>query len=131
MTTLTLHVLPPSPPCRTVQAALRFKGLDAEVVALTYGPHAEQLEEIYGAGNFTVPGMLFDDEPVHGSRAIRRPDGGFHIDMTPPLDLPRDAKGRVDVAAGTAMINRVVEGWVREHPEQWLWLHDRWKASPA
>ena len=71
------------------------------------------------------------DCPVHGSRAIRRPDGGFHIDMTPPLDLPRDAKGRVDVAAGTAMINRVVEGWVREHPEQWLWLHDRWKASPA
>lgn len=67
---LTLHVLPPSPPCRTVLAALRFKGLDAEVVPLVYGPHTEQLEAIYGEGRITVPGMLVDDEPVHGSRAI-------------------------------------------------------------
>ena len=24
-------------------------------------------------------------------------------------------------------ITAVVEGWVREHPEQWLWLHRRWR----
>jgi Kdo2-lipid IVA lauroyltransferase/acyltransferase len=24
-------------------------------------------------------------------------------------------------------ITAVVEGWVREHPEQWLWLHHRWR----
>ena len=31
---LTLHVLPPSHPCRTVEAALRIKGLEAEIVAI-------------------------------------------------------------------------------------------------
>ena len=70
MPALTLHVLPPSHPCRTVEAALRVKGLDFERVALTPGTHNEEMERIYGEGNRTVPGMLVDGEPVHGSRAI-------------------------------------------------------------
>jgi KDO2-lipid IV(A) lauroyltransferase len=67
--------------------------------------------------------------PVLGSRAIRLPGGRFHVELTAPLELPRDKNGRVDVLAGTAMINGVIEKWVREHPEQWLWLHNRWKLS--
>jgi glutathione S-transferase len=67
---LTLHILPPSHPCRTVEAALRFKGLDAEIVTMTAGQHNADLEAIYGEGNRTVPGLLVDDEPVHGSVAI-------------------------------------------------------------
>lgn len=68
--TLTLHVLPPSHPCKTVEAALRVKGLEAEIVTLTPGEHNAVIEEIYGAGLRTVPGLLVDGEPVHGSRAI-------------------------------------------------------------
>jgi KDO2-lipid IV(A) lauroyltransferase len=67
------------------------------------------------------------DCPVHGARTVRLPGGRFVIEVTPPLDLPRDAEGRIDVYGATAMIASVVEGWVREHPEQWLWLHDRWR----
>jgi glutathione S-transferase len=67
---LTLHVLPPSHPCRTAEAALRRKGLEYERVDLVPGPHVEQMQEIYGEGNHTVPGMPVDGEPVHGSIAI-------------------------------------------------------------
>ena len=67
---LTLHVLPPSHPCMTAEAALRRKGLDFERVALTPGPHVEEMQRIYGEGRHTVPGMLVDGEPVHGSVAI-------------------------------------------------------------
>jgi len=67
------------------------------------------------------------DCPVHGARTVRLPDGRFRVELTPPLDLPRDAEGLVDVAAGTATVMATVEGWVREHPEQWLWLHNRWR----
>ena len=70
MPTLTLHVLPPSHPSRTVKAALRLKGLEFETVNLNFGEHTEQMARIYGEGNTTVPGLLIDDEPVHGSRAI-------------------------------------------------------------
>jgi KDO2-lipid IV(A) lauroyltransferase len=67
------------------------------------------------------------DCPVHGARAIRMPDGRMHLVMTPPLEMPRDPQGRIDVEAATALMTRIVEEWVREHPEQWFWLHDRWR----
>ena len=71
------------------------------------------------------------DCPVHGTRVIRRPDVRFTVELTPPLNLPRDAEGRVDVQGATQAMTRVVEGWVREHPEQWLWQHRRWRAAAA
>ncbi len=67
---LVLHLLPPSPPCLTAEAALRHKGLEYERVELVSGQHGPVLEAIYGTGATTVPGLLVDGEPVHGSRAI-------------------------------------------------------------
>lgn len=69
------------------------------------------------------------DCPVHGARAVRLPDGRLHLELTGPIALPRDGDGLIDVQAATAAINRIVEGWVREHPDQWFWLHDRWKTG--
>jgi glutathione S-transferase len=67
---LTLHVLPPSHPCMAVEAALRHKGLGYERVELQAGAHVEEMQRLYGEGHSTVPGLLVDGEPVHGSRPI-------------------------------------------------------------
>jgi len=67
---VTLHVLPPSHPSHAAAAALDYKGIEFERVELTPGEHNDQMEAIYGAGNRTVPGMVVDGAPVHGSRAI-------------------------------------------------------------
>jgi KDO2-lipid IV(A) lauroyltransferase len=67
------------------------------------------------------------DCPVHGVRVIRLPGGRFRLAATPALALPRAADGRIDVAQATQMITTVVEGWIREHPDQWLWFHRRWR----
>jgi Kdo2-lipid IVA lauroyltransferase/acyltransferase len=65
---------------------------------------------------------------VHGVRMVRLPDGNhFWGELTDALALPRDANGDVDVPGAMQAITSVVEGWVREHPEQWLWLHRRWR----
>jgi KDO2-lipid IV(A) lauroyltransferase len=69
------------------------------------------------------------DCPVHGVRVIRLPGYSFKLELTPPLDLPRNAAGEVDVTGAMAAMTRVVESWVREHPEQWLWMHRRWRPS--
>jgi len=68
--TLTLHAVPPSHPCMTVAAALELKGLEYERIDFPHTERLERMEEIYGEGNSTVPGLLIDEEPVHGSRAI-------------------------------------------------------------
>ena len=68
---VTLHVVPLSHPCLAVQTAAEVKGLDAEIVLLQSGPaHDAEMAAIYGEGNTTVPGMVVDGEPVHGSSAI-------------------------------------------------------------
>jgi KDO2-lipid IV(A) lauroyltransferase len=64
---------------------------------------------------------------LHGIRAIHLPGDRFRIEMTERLDPPRDGEGRIDVAAATQLMAGVMEGWIREHPEQWLWLHRRWR----
>jgi KDO2-lipid IV(A) lauroyltransferase len=66
--------------------------------------------------------------PIRGARIVRQPDGHhFWGEVSEPLDLPRDAEGRVDVAATMQAITTMIEGWVHEHPEQWLWQHRRWR----
>ncbi|MEC9343277.1 MAG: lipid A biosynthesis lauroyl acyltransferase [Pseudomonadota bacterium] len=67
------------------------------------------------------------DCPVYPVRSIRLPDGRFRIEMQDRIDIPRDDKGRVDINALTQQVNTIVEGWIREYPGQWLWLHKRWR----
>jgi len=68
------------------------------------------------------------DCPVHGVRVVRLPEHRFRLELTGPLDLPRDAAGEVDVQGAMQAMTAVVEGWVREHPGQWLWMHRRWRV---
>jgi glutathione S-transferase len=67
---LVLHAVPYSHPCLAVSAALDRYGLEYETVAMRSGPHADEIEEIYGEGRRTVPAMLVGDERVHGTVAI-------------------------------------------------------------
>jgi glutathione S-transferase len=53
----------------TAEAALRLKGLEYERVSVPM-PHTEEMERLYGEGRGTVPGLMVDGEPVHGSLAI-------------------------------------------------------------
>ncbi|WP_099864817.1 lipid A biosynthesis lauroyl acyltransferase [Pararhizobium haloflavum] len=66
------------------------------------------------------------DCEVFPARSIRLPDGRFRLEIEPAVSIPRDSQGRVDVAATAQMLNDKVETWVREHPGQWQWFHDRW-----
>ena len=67
------------------------------------------------------------DCPVVGVRVIRLPGHRFRIAAEGPFDLPRGADGRIDVQRSTQMITSVIERWVRDNPDQWLWFHRRWR----
>ena len=67
------------------------------------------------------------DCPVYGSRIIRRDDGRFSYEMVGPIEPARDADGHVDMQATTQLCVSLLERWIREYPEQWLWLHRVWR----
>jgi KDO2-lipid IV(A) lauroyltransferase len=65
--------------------------------------------------------------PIHGARIVRLDGRHFRAELTEAIVPPRDAQGRVDIHGTMQLITSIIEGWVREHPEQWLWLHRRWR----
>ncbi|HTP91878.1 MAG TPA: lipid A biosynthesis lauroyl acyltransferase [Xanthobacteraceae bacterium] len=77
-----------------------------------------------------LPAMLARQtgSPIHGMRVVRRSDANsFWGEIGEEVVPVRDAKGEVDIKGTTQAITAVIEGWVREHPEQWLWVHRRWR----
>lgn len=69
------------------------------------------------------------DCPIHGSRIVRLPGHRFRAELTEEIAPVRDAEGKVDIAGTTQLITSIIEGWIREYPEQWLWLHRRWRPE--
>ena len=65
--------------------------------------------------------------PVHGFRAIRLPDNRIEVEFTDEIAMPRGADGKIDITAAMQAITTTIENWIRERPEQWLWLQRRWR----
>ncbi len=65
--------------------------------------------------------------PIHGVRIIRLPGHRFRAELSEEVKPVRDAAGQIDVPGTMQAITSVVEGWIREYPDQWLWLHRRWR----
>jgi len=58
---------------------------------------------------------------------VERLDGAhFRVTVSPPLHLSRSGEPHADAAALMARANTTLEAWIRDRPQQWLWLHQRW-----
>jgi KDO2-lipid IV(A) lauroyltransferase len=62
--------------------------------------------------------------------AIPLPDGRHRVVIEGPLEVPDSGDRERDVLAFMQDLNDRLERWVRAHPEQWYWLHRRWKTRP-
>lgn len=56
--------------------------------------------------------------------------GKYKIVFEPALALCQTGDTEADVVANTALFNQVLERQARKHPDQWLWVHRRWKTRP-
>ncbi|MDP9195828.1 MAG: lauroyl acyltransferase [Pseudomonadota bacterium] len=87
----------------------------------------------FGRPAWTAPApaalALRFDCPIILARVERLNGARFRVTVLPPLDLPRTGDTAADVLAIMTRINATLEGWIRERPSQWLWLHRRWPES--
>jgi KDO2-lipid IV(A) lauroyltransferase len=47
------------------------------------------------------------------------------------IQIPHTVDPQADILAGTALCTQAIESWIRRYPDQWLWIHRRWKTRPA
>jgi len=50
--------------------------------------------------------------------------------LDPPVQLIETGDLSQDVLENTKKFNKILEGYVRKYPDQWLWIHRRWKTRP-
>jgi KDO2-lipid IV(A) lauroyltransferase len=55
----------------------------------------------------------------------------YRLRFDPPVELVRTGTTEADVTANTAKFTKVIEDYVRKYPDQWLWVHRRWKTRPG
>ena len=67
-----------------------------------------------------VPGYVYWDA------AMRK----YRLRFEPPVDLVRTGDTERDVRENTARFAKILEEIIRQHPDQWVWLHARWKNRP-
>jgi KDO2-lipid IV(A) lauroyltransferase len=68
-----------------------------------------------------VPGYAYWDE------GLRK----YRLRFEPPVELVRTGDAERDISENTARFTKVLEGIIRDHPEQWVWVHARWKNRPV
>jgi Kdo2-lipid IVA lauroyltransferase/acyltransferase len=56
--------------------------------------------------------------------------GKYRLRFDPAVKLIRTADNEADIVSNTQLFTRIIEDYVRRHPEQWLWVHRRWKTRP-
>lgn len=54
----------------------------------------------------------------------------YRLRFDPPVELVRSENTEADVVANTAKFTKLIEEYARKYPDQWLWVHRRWKTRP-
>jgi Kdo2-lipid IVA lauroyltransferase/acyltransferase len=108
--------------------------------ALSRGEHLTMLADqklndgipvpFFGRPAMTAPALallaLRFDCDVLPARVERLAGARFRLTVFAPLPLRRSGDSRADVAELTARVTAILEAWIRDRPELWLWVHRRW-----
>ena len=129
------------------ESALRGKGAGAKLLqALRRGKVIGLLidqdiaapgvfAEFFGRPAWTPVGAallpLRADRPVVTGFAARQPDGTMRLSFDPPIMNAPAGDLQTEAARLTALLTARIERQVRAYPEQWVWMHKRWRHQPG
>ena len=84
----------------------------------------------YTASGLARIALRTDAAVIPGFTVWEEKLGKYVLRFDPALELIRTGNDEADIVANTAMFTSVIEDHIRRYPDQWLWLHRRWKTRP-
>jgi KDO2-lipid IV(A) lauroyltransferase len=121
---------------RTVLRILRESGTVGILADQNTMPEEGVFVDFFGKTACTTTGIarvaLHTDAAVVPGYAVW--DEGmqkYRLRFEPPVELIRTGDSERDVFENTQKFAKVIEGVIRKYPEQWVWVHARWKTRPA
>lgn len=95
--------------------------------------HEGVFVDYFGHPACTTDGLallaLHTEAPVLPAYMARLPDGRYRLVIGPEVEIVRTGNREADVLANTQHFTRIIEMTVRQYPDQWLWVHQRWKTQ--
>jgi KDO2-lipid IV(A) lauroyltransferase len=115
---------------KAIVQSLRQGGALYLLPDMNFGPEESIFVPFYGVSAATVP-SLSRFAKLGRARVVpvvsRVTRTGYEIEVMPPWEnFPTE-----DVQADTALMNRLLEGWINPDPAQYYWVHKRFKTRPA
>ncbi len=122
--------------------------VDGPLLALVKGLKRNELVGLAGDLDVTNTGGLYDffgapaqlptgyaqlalktGAPILPAFSIRKSDNTFVAYAEPAIEVERTGDEEADVRAGVERFIKVMEKWIGEHPEQWVFFHQIWKKD--
>jgi len=89
--------------------------------------------DFFGRPACTTDGLaqmaLKSETPVMPAFMVRKPDGRYRFVIGDEVSIIRTGNWEADIKANTQQFTSMIEDVIRQYPEQWLWLHHRWKTK--
>lgn len=70
----------------------------------------------------------YKDAPLYPGYIHRNPDGTHTIKIYPRIEVPHTRDKQADIKKAMEELSAVLEQHIRQYPEEWFWVHDRWKS---
>ncbi|MBI2461414.1 MAG: lysophospholipid acyltransferase family protein [Candidatus Rokubacteria bacterium] len=129
-----LQLIPKREALRGVVTALARGGMVGVLLDQNATLHEGVFVPFFGRLASTSKGLALlaqkTGAPVVPVLIRREPDGTHRVTVDPPVPLQQSGDREADVLANTAAFTRIIERHVLAHPEQWFWVHRRWKTRP-
>ncbi|MFQ6672195.1 MAG: lysophospholipid acyltransferase family protein [Candidatus Tectimicrobiota bacterium] len=128
------RVIPKRTALRESLRMLRAGGVVAILIDQNVAEREGIFVEFFGRPACTTPTLallaLKTDATVLPTFCVRTADGAHRVIVEPPVPIVRSGDTERDVVLNTQRFTGVIERYVRQYPDHWLWMHRRWKTQP-
>ena len=121
---------------RGLLTSMRAGGTVGILMDTNMTPPQGEFVEFFGQQACTATGLAHiacktGAAVLPGFMLWEKSEGRYVLHFGPEIEILRTGNTAEDILRATKQCASVTEAWIRRYPDQWLWIHRRWKTRPA